>query len=140
MELRPYQNKIILETRDYFKRGIRSLVVNSPTGSGKTLLTAYMLKTCAEKNMAALFVVHRRELVKQVVLALTQVGVKHDIIANGFLETRQHKIKVCSIGALRNRAKRMPVPNMVIWDECFPGGTLIDGIPIEKISNSAQIN
>ena len=117
MELRPYQNKIILETRDYFKRGIRSLVVNSPTGSGKTLLTAYMLKTCAEKNMAALFVVHRRELVKQVVLALTQVGVKHDIIANGFLETRQHKIKVCSIGALRNRAKRMPGPNMVIWDE-----------------------
>ncbi len=118
MELRPYQTKIIEEVRTAFRQGIRNVIVESPTGSGKTTLSSFMLRTCAAKGMIAWVVLHRRELVKQWVLALDAIGLKHDIMANGFLETRNHLIKLCSIGTLRNRAHRLATPNMVIWDEC----------------------
>lgn len=116
-DLRPYQIKVVEEVRASFREGVKRVIVNLPTGAGKTMLTAFMLKTCAEKKMGAFFVVHRRELVKQVVLALDSMGVKHDVIANGFLETRGNLIKVCSIGALRNRAITMRAPSMIVWDE-----------------------
>lgn len=117
IQLRPYQTEIINAVRAQFAQGVRNVIVESATGSGKTTLSSFMLKTCAEKGMSAWVVMHRRELVKQWVLALDKVGLKFDIIANGFLETRRNLIKVCSIGALRTRAERMVVPNMIIWDE-----------------------
>ncbi len=117
IQLRPYQNEIITSVRAQFAKGIRNVIVESPTGSGKTTLSSFMNKTCADKGMKAWIVVHRRELVKQWVIALDKVGLKFDIIANGFLETRRNLIKVCSIGALRTRAQRMGTPNMITWDE-----------------------
>lgn len=117
IQLRDYQTKIIEDVRGAFASGIRNVIVESATGSGKTTLSSFMLKTCADKGMKAWVSIHRRELVKQWVLSLDGLGVKHDILANGFLETRNHLVKVASIGALRNRAHRMGAPNMIIWDE-----------------------
>jgi superfamily II DNA or RNA helicase len=117
IQLRPYQTKIIEEVRQEFKRGNKAVVLCLATGAGKTALTAEMIKTCTAKDMKSWFCVHRRELVKQVVLALEKAGVEHDIVANGFIETRGAQVKVCSIGALRTRLKRMMPPNLIVIDE-----------------------
>ena len=86
--------------------------------SGKTALTAQMLKTAASKNLESWFIVHRRELVKQSILAFDKVGVPHGVISNGFYEDTRPKIQVCSIQTLVNRWPKLRPPRLIVWDEC----------------------
>lgn len=51
-QLREYQNDIISEVRSNLAR-CRSVLIQSPTGSGKTLLTAFMLGTASKKITSA---------------------------------------------------------------------------------------
>ena len=100
------------------REGKRSILIQSPTGSGKTALTAHMLGTAASKGHASWFIVHRRELVKQSVLAFDKADVRHGVIANGFASDSRPLVQVGSIGTLRNRHHQHKKPKLIIWDEC----------------------
>lgn len=117
IHLRPYQRDIIDQARGLMARGTRNILVQAPTGSGKTLLTASMLRTAAERGMESWFCVHRRELVKQSDRAFEQVGVPHGILAAGFPCDLRHKVTICSVQTLVRRAARLRTPRLVIWDE-----------------------
>ena len=54
IKLRPYQQELIDKTRNLMQQGSKSVLICSPCGSGKTLLTAQMLKTAAEKGMPSI--------------------------------------------------------------------------------------
>ncbi len=133
-ELRPYQVDIISQVRAHMKAGIKSIVVTSPTGSGKTALTAAMLGTAAEKKCPSWFTVHRRELIRQSTRTFSMVGINHSIVAAGFVEDPRPIIKIGSVQTLARRYKKMAEPRLIIWDECFVAGTKVDGRPIESIS------
>ena len=117
--LRPYQEDIIAEARKMMMAGIRSILIQSPTGSGKTLLTANMLKTAAEKGMPSWFICHRRELIKQSIGTFADVHVKHGVIANGWAEDRRQHIQIGSVQTMARRIKSgFKEPRLFIWDEC----------------------
>lgn len=117
--LRPYQDKIILEARKYMMAGVRSILVQSPTGSGKTLLTAKMLKTSADKGMPSWFINHRRELIRQSITTFGTVGVNHGVIANGWMEDRRQLIQIGSVQTMARRLNaQFKTPKLIIWDEC----------------------
>lgn len=116
--LRGYQQDIIGELRQRMRSGQRRILVCSPTGSGKTALTANMLGTSASKGMNSVFIVHRRELVKQSALAFDKADVFHGIIASGFPTDRRPLVQVASVQTLARRFHRMPYPKLIIWDEC----------------------
>lgn len=118
MNLRPYQQDIIRDTRALMSQGVRSILIQSPTGSGKTLLTAHMLHTAAGRGMASFFVVHRRELIKQSTIAFAEEGLRHGIIAAGFPEDRRHLVQIASVQTLARRYLRYRTPTLVVWDEC----------------------
>lgn len=118
MQLRPYQTTIIDDVRALMLKGIRSILVVSPTGSGKTVLTANMLATSAKKGMPSIFSVHRRELIKQSTRTFSRVGIPHGIIAASFQEDLRHTIQIASISTLKNRLHRVGKPKLMIWDEC----------------------
>lgn len=119
LQLRDYQDDLIAEARGHIRAGIKSILVQSPTGSGKTVLVAKMLQTAASRGYACWFNVHRRELVKQSVLTLADsAGLDVGVVASGFQGNRHLPIQVCSIGTLRNRRRLMPDPTLIIWDEC----------------------
>ncbi len=117
MQLRPYQINIINQTRQLMLKGIKTVAICAPTGAGKTLLTASMLKTAASKNMASLFLCHRRELIKQSSLAFRDMQIGHGIIANGFPFSARPMVQIGSIQTIRNRLHRIRKPSLVIWDE-----------------------
>lgn len=117
-ELRPYQIAIEEEARKRMRAGCRSILLQSPTGSGKTLLTASMLGRSAQKGMSSLFVLHRRELVKQSIMAFSELGIKHGVIANGFPEDHRHLVQIGSIQTLSRRIGKMRVPKLIVFDEC----------------------
>jgi DNA repair protein RadD len=70
--LRDYQNDMLEAARARIRAGVRNLLLQSPTGSGKTVLVAQMLKTAESRGYRAWFNVHRIELVRQSMMTLTQ--------------------------------------------------------------------
>lgn len=116
-ELRPYQEKIIAETRDLMRRGVKAILIQSPTGSGKTALTAKMLETAAARAMDSWFICHRRELVKQSIRTFHATGLKAGIIAAGFPPEARQPIQIASIQTLARRHHLYRRPKLVVWDE-----------------------
>lgn len=118
MRLRPYQQDIITEARYLMTQGHRSILISSPTGSGKTLLTAHMLKTSSAKGLSSWFIVHRRELIEQSIRQFKGEGVEVGVIASGFEEDRNKPIQICSIQTLSRRLDGLFIPDLLVWDEC----------------------
>src|SRR5690554_7043221 len=76
MQLRDYQLKAISDTREALRRQ-DSLLLTSPTGSGKTALTVSMMSTAARRGKSSWFLVHRQELLDQTSRALWEQRVEH---------------------------------------------------------------
>lgn len=117
-KLRDYQQEIIDQVRSSMKTGCKSILIQSPTGSGKTALTAFMMKTASAKHNDSWFIVHRRELINQSVQTFSNAGVEHGVIASGFNYDESKGINVCSIGTLARRYDKVRPPKLIIWDEC----------------------
>jgi superfamily II DNA or RNA helicase len=100
------------------QRGVKSVLIQSPTGSGKTLLTAHMLGSAAERGLPSWFICHRRELIKQSDLAFSGEGINHGIIAANFLPNPTKLVQIASIQTLIRRFRKYRVPSLIVWDEC----------------------
>ena len=117
-ELRDYQNVIIAETRTLLRAGARSVLIQSPTGSGKTALTAHMMGNAAARGHRAWFTVHRRELIRQSIQTFDVVGLDHGVVAAGFQPDPRPLVQIGSIQTLSRRAHRLQAPRLIVWDEC----------------------
>lgn len=75
--LRPFQATIKSEVFAAWADGAQNVLVKSPTGSGKTVIVADIVRTF---DKAAAVIAHRSELVSQISLALAREGVSHRIV------------------------------------------------------------
>lgn len=75
--LRPFQSGIKAGVYQHWNEGRRNVLVKSPTGSGKTVITADIVR---EMNCAVASIAHRSELVTQKSIALAREGVMHRVI------------------------------------------------------------
>jgi superfamily II DNA or RNA helicase len=116
--LRPYQSDIITQARDLIREGETSILLQAPTGAGKTALCAHMLGTAAARGQQSWFVVHRRELIKQSARTFRAVGIPHGIVAAGFVGDSLQPVQICSVQTLAQRHHRMRRPKLIVWDEC----------------------
>jgi DNA repair protein RadD len=66
-ELRDYQREAIAATQRKWLEGKRSVCLVAPTGAGKTVISEQFCANELANNGRVLFVVHRRELVRQTV-------------------------------------------------------------------------
>ena len=116
LTLRPYQLDIIAAIRAQWHR--QRILVVSPTGSGKTSLTAHIFKNATARGKRCWFLNHRRELVRQSVSTLEDsAGVNCGIIAAGFGSNGYHLAQVASIQTLMRRWEKYPLPDLIICDE-----------------------
>ncbi len=117
-ELRPYQSDIIGQARDLIRAGETSILLQAPTGAGKTALCAHMLGTASDRGQQSWFVVHRRELIRQSSRTFRAVGIPHGIVASGFVGDALQPVQICSVQTLAQRHNRMRRPRLIVWDEC----------------------
>lgn len=75
--LRPFQRGIKGAVYDHWNQGARNVLVKAPTGAGKTVITADIVR---EVNWAVASIAHRSELVAQKSVALAREGVMHRVI------------------------------------------------------------
>ena len=120
MQLRPYQTALIDACREAL-RGHSSVLMQLPTGGGKTAIATQMCATVAAKGRKGAFIVHRQELVDQTVRTFSEFSVPHGIISAGYAPNPTLPIQICSIDTLRARiaaGRWMPRFDFLMWDEC----------------------
>lgn len=116
LTLRPYQEDMLDRTRAALQRHKRVLL-QAPTGAGKTALTVYMMGRAAEQGKRSMFLVHQTELLSQTSRALWAQKLEHGMIAAGRSRSRQ-PAQVASVQTLVRRLKQYERPDLIIIDEC----------------------
>lgn len=106
IQLRPYQLDGITRTLAAIGRGKKAPLMVSPTGTGKMVLAAEILRRASAKGNTALFAVHRREMVKQCSEKLDAMGVSHGVILPGHKPGNMHTTYVGTVQSYRARLAR----------------------------------
>ncbi|PHS13448.1 MAG: restriction endonuclease subunit R [Blastopirellula sp.] len=115
MILRPYQDRLMDGARMALRRS-RSILIQSPTGSGKTALTVAMMSRAASRGLSSFFCVHQKELLKQTSQALWEQRLEHGMIAAG----KRNSIMPCQVASVQTLVRRLDQykePAMIIIDE-----------------------
>lgn len=120
--LREYQKRIIDDVRNQMIKGLKRILIQSPVGSGKTVLIAYMLDSVTSKGHQSLFLVHRRELIKQACKTFSDFNIDYGVIAPGWEYNPFKKVYIASVKTLSKRlfSRTNPLllnPTLVAYDE-----------------------
>jgi DNA repair protein RadD len=104
IKLRNYQELIISQIDDHFRRGNRRIILFAMPGAGKTTMAAWMIKRAVEYNYPVIFVVRGRELVKNASETLDKYGISHSInMAGHWRYNKKSLVQVCSSDTLKSR-------------------------------------
>uniref|UniRef100_UPI0035A01E4F DEAD/DEAH box helicase n=1 Tax=Jeotgalibaca porci TaxID=1868793 RepID=UPI0035A01E4F len=104
-KLHDYQQNMVSQTRGHIANGAKGVLIQSPPGSGKSIVIAEIAKLATNKKNNIMFLVHRKELADQ--------------IADTF---RQHEVNdryvtIMTVGKVANRLGKLPKPSIIITDE-----------------------
>src|SRR5437016_227771 len=128
IELRPYQADMLERVEATFSSGVRSAVAQIPTGGGKTATSAPYIHRRVLRGDNVLFLAHLEALLDDTHERLRATGVHAGLIQSGRPSDASAPVQVASLQTLhRRRGQQGPRAELVILDECFPAGTLIDG-------------
>ena len=76
------QAELVAQTRAAMSRS-KSVLMVSPTGSGKTAMATHIIESAKEKGRRILFSVPRRDLMEQTSETFERLGIKHGFVAAG---------------------------------------------------------
>lgn len=116
-QLRPYQQSLIQEVFTQWSSGNRRVMLQLPTGGGKTVLFAALAREFVSKGESVLVLAHREELIVQAQEKLEQItGAPVGIIKAGYKPNPLFPIQVGSVQTLTRRSN-FPPAALVICDE-----------------------
>lgn len=104
-QLHDYQIRLVNEARQKIASGNKGVLIQSPPGSGKSVVIADIIKKTTDKDGHVLFLVHRKELAEQI----TQTLQKHDV--------NMFDVTILTVGKARNRLNLLKEPTIIITDE-----------------------
>jgi superfamily II DNA or RNA helicase len=120
----PYQTAALDQLAVAFATGRRAPLLVLPTGSGKTVIAAELMRRSVAAGERVLFLAPRRELIAQTSAKLDAVGVTHGVILAGADERAvlAAAVQVGSVDTLVARVLRrqtltLPAYDLVVVDE-----------------------
>src|SRR4051812_38626507 len=118
--LRPYQDRAIADLRAAYAAGRRAPCLVLPTGAGKTVVASTIIRSAVARGQRCLFLAHRRELIDQSVAKLEACGVTNVrmIRAQHDVGDPTAPVTVASVPTLTNWMDRLPIADLVLFDEC----------------------
>lgn len=125
--LRPYQQRAFDELRKAVSEGHKRILLVIPTGGGKSVVFSKIISSANDKGNPVVFLVHKRELVKQASGHLTNEQVHHGIIMAGEPQNQMASNQVCSKDTLHSRIKngkmKPPRAKLMVIDEAHRTGS-----------------
>jgi DNA repair protein RadD len=122
-----HQDKLVSDTRAAMRR-VRSVLMQSCTGSGKTAMAAHVVARANEKGKRVWFTVPRRELITQTAKTLERLDLPYSYIAAGYSTNPYARTQICSVDTLRGRLAGLTPPDLAIVDETHYGAAALDHI------------
>lgn len=116
-DLRPHQQKGIDLVKASFLAGHRRIMLQLPTGGGKTRLAAEIIEGALRKGRRIAFTVPRIDLIDQTVESLWTDGIREIgvIQADHPMTDSSKAVQVCSVQSLA--ARKVPEVDLVLVDE-----------------------
>ena len=108
-QLRPYQSKLVNEARKCLAYGKTGVLIQSPPGSGKSVVIAEIVRLATKKGGTVLFLAHRRELLDNIKESLEE----NDVDVS--------KVIILSPAMAKNRLDKLPKLSLIITDEGHHG-------------------
>lgn len=103
VELRPYQSHAVHQGRQFFASGRKRVMVYAPTGAGKGELAVAFAQMAYSKGKRVLFLVHRKDLVRQQAERFAKYGIDVGILQGQNTYRPHHDITVGSIQTFSSR-------------------------------------
>jgi superfamily II DNA or RNA helicase len=115
--MRRWQERCAQEIRQAVREGHRRIVVQSPTGSGKTLLSAHLFGGSIAKGKRPVFTVPDITLVNQTLRSFEHVGIRDIgvIQADHERTNREAQVQIASVATLIRR--ELPDADLIVIDE-----------------------
>ena len=143
MILRDYQRSAVTEALAAIGAGKRP-ILQAPTGSGKSLIGAELCRAVIEQHgdapTTALSITHTRELISQNAACFERytgasgTPIPHGIYSAGLGQKDLERPMTFAGVQSYCRVTDPPHPQMILVDECFTAGTLVNGRPIETFA------
>lgn len=104
-ELYDYQTELVTKARKSLATGNKGVLIQSPPGSGKSVVIAEIARLTTDKGNRVMFLVHRKELVEQITETFKANEVDLDLCT------------IMTVTKVANRLELLPKPNLIITDE-----------------------
>lgn len=117
IQLRDYQESLIEGCRQVFRQGEDTVLIQLPTGGGKTITSAFMVQRSSDKGLVCWWLVHRREIITQASKTFASLGITHGIIAGGNCTDPAKRVQIGSIQTIVRRLDKLTPPDMIFFDE-----------------------
>lgn len=115
--LREYQLKMLTDALSLMRQGYRRILIQAPTGAGKTVLAAALLGCVQMLGLTGEFIVHRKELINQTSRSFDGGGLTHGFVASGRPMDLDNAVILAGVQTLVNRLGLMLPPNLAVVDE-----------------------
>jgi DNA repair protein RadD len=113
-----WQFDLLEEVAAAFAAGERRVLLQCPTGAGKTVMALSALLSARQLDMLAMFLVHRKELLRQTSLRFTSSQLDHSFVAADFPFEPDAGLLLAGVQTLIRRLDLVLPPVLVIVDEC----------------------
>lgn len=127
INLFPDQSDLIDRIRGSMTRH-KSILMQSATGSGKTVMGAYMIQSAVAKGNRCVFVVPRNELLRQTAETFNAYGIEFGYFAAGYAPNPFAKVQLASGPTLARRLDKAPRATVVFVDEVHYGAAQLETI------------
>ena len=116
--MRDYQEAAIKSLRSKLAEGKKRIVLQIPTGGGKTAVAGSIIRSALGKDRRAIFTVPALSLITQTIESFRRDGIKNIGVMQGNheLTDKDQPVQICSVQTLARRF--IPKADLVMIDEC----------------------
>ncbi|MCS7028130.1 MAG: DEAD/DEAH box helicase [Bacteroidia bacterium] len=127
MYLRGYQKAAIAGVFKSWDSGNTRIILTVPTGGGKTVIAANIIKELAHSGRRVLMLINRMELAAQTAATLNRLDLQPSIITANSIHITNHSVAIAMHATLKNRLNKKQYFDYfsnfthIIIDECHYG-------------------
>lgn len=127
ISLYPDQQEIVDKVRRQMRTS-RAVLLQSPTGSGKTAMATHMIQSARNKDKRIIFTVPRKDLLEQTSESFQANGIQHGYIAAGKPYNPYSKVYIGMVDTMARRVGSLPEAELLIVDETHFGAGSLEAV------------